>query len=88
MDLFMPADDGVLELHVSVAVDVEQRYWLRGLSLHPTLLRRFLERVDLHYDSTRPAPLETRLLSGDRIEIGDGQRSAELEFIMLPREEQ
>ena len=69
------------------AVDRRQRYWLRGLSLQPTLLRRFLERIDLRYDRTRPAPLETRLTSGDRIEIGDGARNAEIEFLMLPREE-
>ncbi len=87
MDLFMPARDGVQELHISVAVDAQQRYWLRGLSLQPTLLRRFLERVDLRYDPRRPAPLETSLRSGDRVEIGDGQSSAELEFLMLPREE-
>ena len=35
----------------------------------------------------RPAPLETRLASGDRIELGAGEDQAEVEFIMLPREE-
>lgn len=88
LDLFLGADDGVMEMHVSVAVDQKQRYWLRGLSLRPTMLRRFLERVDLRYDPRRPAPLETRLRSGDHIDIGDGTSSAQLEFLMLPREEQ
>ncbi|MEL6350061.1 MAG: hypothetical protein AAFV53_43580, partial [Myxococcota bacterium] len=87
LDLFLPADDGVMEMHISVAVDDRQRYWLRGLSLQPTMLRRFLERVDLSYDARRPAPLETRLRSGDRVEIGDGNHQARLEFLMLPREE-
>jgi hypothetical protein len=88
LDLFLPSQDGVMEMHISVAVDKRQRYLLRGLSLQPTLLRRFLERIDLRYDARRPAPLETRLRSSDQIIIGDGQRSAKLEFLMLPREEQ
>ncbi|MFT4978993.1 MAG: hypothetical protein ACI8S6_004903 [Myxococcota bacterium] len=87
LDLFLPASDGVMEMHISVAVDQKQRYLLRGLSLKPTLLRRFLERIDLRYDARRPAPLETRLRSGDRVRIGDGTKSAEVEFLMLPREE-
>lgn len=87
LDLFLPAEDGVMEMHISVAVDKRQRYLLRGLSLKPTLLRRFLERIDLRYDARRPAPLETRLRSGDRIIIGDGEHEAEVEFLMLPREE-
>ncbi len=87
LDLYLPVDDGVMELHLSVAVDDRQRYSARGLSLQPTLVRRFLERVDLRYDPRRPAPLETRLSSGDRIYLGEGERQAVLEFIMLPREE-
>ena len=87
LDLFLPADDGVMEMHVSVAVNQKQRYFLRGLSLQPTLLRRFLERIDLRYDARRPAPLETRLRSGDRVFIGDGQNETKVEFLMLPREE-
>jgi len=51
-------------------------------------VKRFLEKVDLRYDPRRPAPLETRLASGDRIRISTGQDAfAELEFIMLPKEE-
>ena len=76
-----------MEMHLSVAVDDQHRYFARGLSLAPTTVRRFLERVDLSYDPSRPAPLETRLSSGDRIMLGNGARVAELEFLMLPREE-
>ncbi len=88
LDLFQPIDEGVMELHVSVTVDSEQRYRARGLTLQPTLVKRFLEKVDLRYDPRRPAPLETKLSSGDRILMGQGQASSEIEFIMLPREEQ
>lgn len=88
LDLFLPIDEGALELHISVAVDSKQHYRARGLSLAPTLVRRFLERIDLRYDPRRPAPLETKLSSGDRILLGQGEQSAEVEFLMLPREEQ
>jgi len=87
LDLFLGADDGVAEMHVSVAVDDRQQYALRGLSLAPTKVRRFLERIELRYDARRPAPLQTTLKSGDRVELGEGEHQAELEFIMLPKEE-
>jgi hypothetical protein len=75
-----------MEMHLSVAVDEKQRYSARGLSLQPTRVQRFLERINLQYDPRRPAPLQTRLSSGDRIELGDS--GTELEFVMLPKEEQ
>ena len=87
LDLYLSAEASVMEMHLSVAVDDQHRYFARGLSLAPTTVRRFLERVDLSYDPSRPAPLETRLSSGDRIMLGNGARVAELEFLMLPREE-
>ena len=87
LDLWLANENGCAELHVSVAVDDKQVYRVRGLSLQPTRVRRFLERIDLRYDPRRPAPLETRLSSGDRIEVGEGQTSSTFEFIMLPREE-
>lgn len=87
LHLFLAADDGVQELHVSVAVDKEQRYRLRGLTLQPTWVRRFLETVDLRYDPRRAAPLETLLQSGDRITLGKGKHRTVIEFLMLPREE-
>ena len=55
-----------MEVHLSVAVDKDRAYRARGLSLQPTRVRRFLERVDLRYDPQRPAPLETRLSGGGR----------------------
>ena len=88
LDLFLPAQEGVMELHVSVLVTPDQTYRARGLTLHPTRVRRFLERIDLRYDPRRPAPLETRLSSGDRMEMGpEGTAPMTVEFLMLPREE-
>ena len=87
LDLWVDAGEGVQEIHLSIAVDKNQRYTARGLSQYPTQVKRFLESVDLRYDPRRPAPLETRLQSGDRITMGDGERSCKLEFVMLPREE-
>ena len=87
LDLFLPPEDGVQELHIAVAVDAKQRYAVRGLSLYPTIVKRFLEKVDLRYDARLPAPLETRLRSGDRVRFGNGEVEAEIEFLMLPREE-
>ena len=84
LDLFLPEEDGVMELHLSVFVDNEQTYIVRGLSQGKSRLRRFLEWVKLHYDPRRPAPFEGELRSGDRIQFGN---SAEVEFLMLPREE-
>lgn len=87
LDLWLPVEGGAMELHASVAVDDKQRYRARGLTLQATLLRRFLERIDLRYDPRRPAPLETRVRSGDRLYIGEGPRQTVVEFLMLPREE-
>lgn len=87
LDLFLPAEDGVNELHLSLRVDEAQRYHVRGLTIEPTAVRRFLERVDIRYDPRRPAPIETRLASGDRLVLGP-EGKTELEFLMLPREEQ
>ncbi len=87
LDLFLPADDGVLELHISVLVNRSGEFRARGLSLQRTVVRRFLERIDLSYDKRRPAPLDTRLSSGDRIVLGMPGQEAVVEFLMLPREE-
>jgi hypothetical protein len=87
LDLFLPAEEGVTELHVSLMVNRRQEYRGRGLTLKPTLVRRFLERIDLRYDARRPAPLETKLSSGDRFVLGDPKDPTVLEFVMLPREE-
>ncbi|MCB9760088.1 MAG: hypothetical protein H6739_09665 [Alphaproteobacteria bacterium] len=89
LDMWLPVQDGVMELHLSIAVDDKQRYKARGLTLKPTVVRRFLERIDIRYDPRRPAPLETRLTSGDRVVMGDPDAGSAttVEFIMLPREE-
>jgi len=87
LDLFLPVEDGVQELHFSVTVDDKQRYTARGLSQYPTLVKRLLQRVDLRYDPRRPTPVETSLSSGDRIVLGEGDQHAEIEFILLPKEE-
>jgi hypothetical protein len=87
LDLWLPVENGVQELHVSVAVDSGQRYAARGLGQQPTMVKRFLESVDISYDPARPAPLETEIRSGDRIRIGDGANQAEMEFRLLPKEE-
>lgn len=87
LDLFLPAEDGVMELHISVMVNRKQEYRARGLTQKPTLVRRFLERIDLRYDPRRPAPLETKLSSGDRILLGPASDPTVVEFLMLPREE-
>lgn len=87
LDLFLPSEEGVAELHVSVMVNARQRYRARGLTLAPTVVRRFLERVDLRYDPKRSAPLETELSSGDRILCGPPENPTIVEFLMLPKEE-
>lgn len=85
LDLYLPADRGVAELHASF-VKVEDRYTVRGLSIRPTIVKRWLERIDLRYDPRRPAPLETTLGSEDRVLMGDNGET-EVEFLMLPKEE-
>lgn len=86
LDLYLPAEQGVAELHVSFVVDADHHYTVRGLSVQPTVVKRFLERIDLRYDPRRPAPLETSLGMEDRILIGPNGET-ELEFLMLPKEE-
>lgn len=87
LDVFLPSARGVAELHASFVVDSENRYTVRGLSVVPTVVKRFLEKVDLRYDPQRPAPLETELNMEDRIRIGPNGET-EVEFLLLPKEEQ
>jgi hypothetical protein len=88
LDLWMGERSGVAELHASVAVDERHQYVVRGLSQHPTVVLRLLERIDLRFDPRRPAPLETSLEMEDRIQVSIGGAETELEFVMLPKEEQ
>jgi hypothetical protein len=87
LDLYLPGECGVAELHTSFVVDEQQRYSVRGLSQQPTLVKRFLEAIDLSYAPSRPAPLETVLSMEDRIYMGNGQSESVVEFLMLPKEE-
>lgn len=86
LDLYLPADRGVAELHASFVMDADRRYTVRGLSVQPTVVKRLLERVDLRYDPRRPAPLETTLRMEDRVLIGAAGETV-IEFLMLPKEE-
>jgi len=87
LDLFLPVDDGVMELHLSVLLNRRGEFRARGLTLQPTVVARFMERVDLSYDKRRSAPLDTKLASGDRIVMGPPGRQTVVEFLMLPKEE-
>ncbi|MEQ1567725.1 MAG: hypothetical protein ABMA64_18940 [Myxococcota bacterium] len=86
LDLYLPAEVGAAELHVSFVKSADGRYSVRGLSIAPTVVKRFLERIDLRYDPRRPAPLETSLGMEDRVLLGD-RGQTEVEFLMLPKEE-
>lgn len=85
LDLYLPADREVTELHASF-VRTDDRYTVRGLTIEPTIVRRWLERIDLRYDPRRPAPLETTLGMEDRVLLGKSGET-EIEFLMLPKEE-
>lgn len=88
LDLYLPAEEGVMELHTSVMVDEQQQYRLRGLSIQPTRVERLLERVNMRYDASLPAPKEVVLQSEDRVLMGPPENQTIVEFLMLPREEQ
>jgi hypothetical protein len=88
LDLYLPLDEGVAELHASFVKTKDGRYTVRGLSIFPTIVKRFLERLDLRYDVRRPAPLETELNPEDRVILTDGRKEVLVEFILLPKEEQ
>jgi hypothetical protein len=68
-------------------VSSDQAYSVRGLSVQPTVVKRFLEKIDLRYDVRRPAPLETGLKMEDRVLMGPNSET-QLEFLLLPKEEQ
>jgi hypothetical protein len=87
LDLYLPAERGVAELHTSFVVSSDQAYSVRGLSVQPTVVKRFLEKIDLRYDVRRPAPLETGLKMEDRVLMGPNSET-QLEFLLLPKEEQ
>lgn len=86
LDMHLPQERGVAELHVSFVTDGKGRYAVRGLSQQPTNVKRFLERVDLRYDARRPAPLETELSNEDTVSLGPKGETV-IEFLLLPKEE-
>lgn len=86
LDMHLPEEKGVAELHVSFVTDGQGRYAVRGLSQAPTNVKRFLERVDLRYDARRPAPLETELSNEDTVSLG-AKGDTVIEFLLLPKEE-
>ena len=85
LDLFLPANEGVLELHASIVHSSStNQYILRGLSLQHTKMKRMFEWARVDYDPKSPVPREVELKNEDRIELGE---QAEIEFLILPREE-
>ncbi len=87
LDLFLPVEQGVAELHTSFVRAPDGHYTVRGLSQQPTVVKRPLERIDIRYDASRPAPLETELQSEDIVVMSNGAQETQVEFIMLPKEE-
>ncbi|MBN2798494.1 MAG: hypothetical protein JXX28_05040 [Deltaproteobacteria bacterium] len=87
LDMHMPAQNGVAELHASFVVDDTRHYTVRGLSVQPTTVKRLMEQVKIHYNPLSPAPLETALSMEDRVIMSDGANEVVLEFILLPKEE-
>ena len=86
LDMYLPQGEGVRELHASVLhLPVDNQYTLRGLSQKHTKMKRLLEWAKLDYDPNSPVPREVQLHNGDRIELG---QHSEVEFLILPREEQ
>lgn len=85
LDLFLPANEGVLELHASIVhAPSTNQYVLRGLSLEYTKMKRMFEWARVDYDPQSPVPREVELKNEDRIELG---KNTEIEFLILPREE-
>lgn len=84
MDLWIGEEEGVAELHASVVALGPGRFTLRGLSRDTLRVHRTLERIDLAYAPSLPAPLQTRLRHGDVVPVGSGD--VRVEFLVLSRE--
>jgi hypothetical protein len=83
MDVHMPPTDGSAELHVSFVAKDDGDWTVRGLSQQRVGLARPLERIELAYDPSLPAPLETPLRNGDVVRIGE---LGEVEFVVATEE--
>ncbi len=82
LDLFLPSDTGASEVHLSALVDGFDEVVVRGQSVSETVVSRFLETVDLAYDPSAAAPVETVLSPGDIVRVG----TVELEVLYLPQD--
>lgn len=87
LDVYVPADKGVAELHASFVSYPGGEYAVRGLSIASTTLKRPLENIDLSYEPSSPVPLETPLAMEDVLQLGEGEATTQVEFILLPKEE-
>lgn len=83
MDVHMPPTDGSAELHVSFVAKEEGNWSVRGLSQQRVGVARPLERIELAYDPSLPAPLETPLRNGDIVRISE---LGEVEFVVATEE--
>jgi hypothetical protein len=87
LDVWLPAEYGVAELHASFVKASDGAYTVRGLSQQPLALKRSLETIDLTYDKNSPVPLETDLRMEDTVVMGPKGQQTVVEFILLPKEE-
>lgn len=83
LDLHLPASDGVDLLHLSVLAPGPGEWAARGLSQRTVRVVRPFERIDLAFDPSLPAPLETPLRHEDRVRLG---HTTELELVVVPSE--
>ena len=88
LDLFVEHEHGVAEIHASFVGDQSGRYAVRGLTQAPTTVKRFLERLDLAYPPDSPVPLEADLKMEDIVIMGGNGPKTEVEFLLLPKEEE
>jgi len=88
LDLFVESEHGVAEIHASFVGDRSGKYAVRGLTQSPTTLKRFLERMDLTYEANSPVPLEADLKMEDILIMGGAGPKTEVEFLLLPKEEE
>jgi len=88
LDLFVEHQHGVAEIHASFVGENTGRYAVRGLTQNATVIKRFLERLDLTYDANSPVPLEADLKMEDIVVMGGAGPTTHVEFLMLPKEEE
>lgn len=87
LDLHLPMEDGVAEVHCSFRREADGTYAVRGLSMVPTRVRRPGARAELTFPRNHPAPFAMPLEPEDLVVLGEGDQPTILEFVMIPREE-